>query len=214
MKIAFIIRFHYKIDDPRFEWRFNYFKDFVLPMIKNQTVKDFDICVRCNEWHKKLFENLGLKTFTVENESVKYKRNGRFRYFHDFVNWERVLGLEKYDIQMGLDSDDLIEKNYVEKICWEVEKFIKEYPGKSLHLSFQPQTLNIRNGKKIIGELHRYRPTKGSAFMALYQPNKENYKFIYCESHITLWRHADKSITLPKGYCYASIHHLNESTGK
>lgn len=214
MKISFIIRFHYKQNDPRFAWRFQYFKEKVLPRIKAQTVKDFDICVWCNEWHKVLFEELGLKTFGVKEEKIKYKINGRFRYFHDFVKWDNVVGLEKYDLQMGVDSDDLIEKNYVEKIIEELEKFKLSNPTKSLHLSFQPQTINIRNGRKKIGELHRYKPTKGSAFMALYQPNKDKYEFIYCESHITLWKHADFSITLPKGYCYATIHSLNESTGK
>jgi len=214
MTKAFIIRFHYGKDDKRFEWRFNYFKEKVLPRIKGQTVNGFDICIRCNEWHKKLFEDLGLKTFQVKDESVKYKINGRFKYFHDFASWDRVIGLEKYDLQMGLDSDDLIERNYVERILKEVETFKLGNPTRSLHLSFQPQTINIRNGRKIIGELHRYNPRKGSAFMALYQPNKENYKFIYCESHISLWKHADFSITLPRGYCYATIHDINESTGK
>jgi hypothetical protein len=50
--------------------------------------------------------------------------------------------------------------------------------------------------------------------MALYQPKKENYRFIYEESHLTIIKKADKKIVLPIGYCYATCHEYNESTGK
>lgn len=214
MTKSFIIRFHYSKDDPRFEWRYSYFMSDVLPRLREQTVQDFDICIRVNPWHKAHFEKLGLKTFTVRDEFVKYKQGNGKTYFHDFVDFDRVEGLEKYDIQMGLDSDDLIEPDYVEKIVETVEKFKTENPGKKLHLSFQPHTINIREGKKTIKPMRTYSPTRGSAFMALYQPSKENYKFVYCESHMTLWKHADVSVTLPSGYCMATIHNINESTGK
>lgn len=214
MTKAFIIRFHYAKDDPRFTWRFEYFKSKVLPRIHDQTIKDFDICIRCNPWHDELFKNLGLKIFHIDEEVVRYKGSGRKKYFHDFVLFERCIGLEKYDLQMGLDSDDLIEPNYVERFIQEIENIKEKFPMKTIHLCFQPQSINIRNGQRKIGEFHEYTPMKGSAFMALYQPKKENYKFIYCESHMTLWKHADFSKVLPRGYCYATIHDINESTGK
>jgi hypothetical protein len=215
MKTAFIIRFHYEENDPRFEWRFNYFVDAVLPRIKAQTVQVDDICIRCNAWHKDRFEKLGLKTFYVKDEFVKYKDSGTGKkYFHDFVSFDRVVGLEKYDVQFGLDSDDLIEPDYVSLMIAKIEQYADRHPGKSLHLCFQPQTINIRNGKAEIKPMREYTPTRGSAFMSLFQPDKENYTFVYCESHMTLWKHADASFVLPVGYCMATIHDINESTGK
>lgn len=215
MTKAFIIRFHYEKDDPRFEWRLEYFKKEVLPRIKAQTVDDFDVCIRCNPWHEHIFQELGLKTFRVVDEFVKYKQGPRLAYFHDFVPFDRTVGLEKYDIQMGLDSDDLIEDDYVETLENTIKAKAREFPGKTIHVCFQPQTVNIRDGKRIVKAMRRYTPTRGSAFMGLYQPDKgDNYKFVYCESHMTLWKHADVSFVLPYGYCYATIHDLNESTGR
>jgi hypothetical protein len=123
--IGWIIRFHYEKDDPRFEWRLNYFIKEVLPRIKKQTIQGFDICIRCNDWHKDIFENLGLKTFKIANEYSAYKFNKKktCTYFYDFATWDRVIGLEKYDLQVGLDSDDLIEDKYLEKILEEITKY-------------------------------------------------------------------------------------------
>ena len=215
MTSAFIIRFHYAKEDPRVEWRFAYFVKEVLPRIKAQTVQGFDICIRTSPWHKEMFEQLGLKTFSVTDEAAKYKTLNGKQYFYDFVPFSDVYGLEKYDVQMGLDSDDLVEPRYVETIMDTIREFTALMSeDKSLHISFQPSTVNIRNGKRVVGQMPPYSPTKGSAFFALYQPNKENYVFAYCGSHLTLWEHADHSVTLPVGYCMATIHDINESTGK
>jgi hypothetical protein len=67
---------------------------------------------------------------------------------------------------------------------------------------------------KKIKPLGRYSENRGSAFMALYQPDKTNYRFIYEESHISIIKKADIKVILPIGYCYASVHSFNESTGK
>lgn len=209
LSICFCIRFHYKQDDPRFNWRFKHFVDNVLPRIKAQTYKDFDICVWCNDWHKELFEGLGLKTFNVIKESVRYKGD-RKKYFHDFTPWSEVIGLDKYDIQLGLDSDDYIEPQYLEKI---IEEIIKNKDGnKSIHICYEPEMVRLSTGK--IEHLGNYNKKRGSAFMALYQPDKTNYRFVYEESHISIIRNADIAIVLPKGYCYAVAHEINESTGK
>lgn len=210
--IGWIIRFHYEKEDPRFEWRLNYFIKEVLPRIQNQTVQGFDICIRCNKWHKKIFEDLGLKTFTVKNEYVAYKdsKDKRHKYFYDFITWDKVIGLKKYDIQIGLDSDDLIENNYLEKALEVIDK--NESKKESIHICFQPKFIFINNNKR--QRPPRYSTRNGSAFMVLYQPNKKNYRFIYEESHTTIIRKADKKFVLPIGYCYATCHEYNESTGK
>lgn len=213
MKTSFIIRFHYSDEDPRFKWRLNYFTKETLPRILKQTDQDFDICIRCNPWHDEIFKALSprIKTFKVKNEEARHflGRNNK-QYFEDHAQWEDVIGLEKYDLQMGLDSDDLIDKNYVFLIKKEVEKLKEHY--KSIHISFQPQVYNLKTGKK--KGMMLYTPTRGSAFMALYQGDKTNYKFIYCMSHISLYKCAEKSVTIPVGHCWATVHDINESTGK
>jgi len=210
MTSAFIIRFHYNANDHRFKWRFDYFKNKVLPTILYQTNQDFDIAIRCNSKHNDLFKSLNKKInpFQVRDEKTGYKISFGKKYFVDFVEWKDVINLPQYDLQMGLDSDDFIGKNYVQTIKNSITN-IKE----SLHLSFQPSIFDLKT-RKFREMRTRYGPTNGSAFMALYQPNKINYKFIYCDSHLKMWKYAKKSITLPNGHCWITIHDYNESTGK
>jgi hypothetical protein len=212
MKVGVIMRFHYNKDDTRFNWRFNHFKKEVLPRLKNQTYKNFDICIGVNDWQIPLFKNLGVKTFTAD-WNIRYKvnkNNPNKKYFHDFISFEELKGLDKYDIQIGLDSDDLVEPKYVEIIKKEVEGHIKKNPDKSLHLCYQPQL--IRDGEK--SSMKQYGIKRGSAFMGLYIPKNKEYYFIYSNSHIEMPLKADCFKLLPEGYCYALAHELNESTGK
>jgi len=212
---AIIIRFHYEKNDPRFEWRLAYFKSMVLPRILAQTSQNFVIAIRCNPCHQKIFNKLSNKiiTFTVKNEGAKYKQGPSKKFFYDFCPWSDVNGLEKFDIQTGLDSDDLIAEDYLEKIEKEVFRFRLTNPGKSLHITFQPELFNTKTLEKYsIGQV--YNPQMGSAFFSIYQPDKTNYFFAYEESHLTLCRRVNQSIVLPIGSCWASVHEYNESTGK
>jgi len=205
-----IIRFHYKEDDPRFCWRLAYFKAMVLPRLLNQSHPNFTIGIRCNPCHEEIFKKLSDKiiTFQTKDDSARYKiGNNNKKYFEDFVKWDDVIGLEKFDIQSGLDSDDLIGKDYIKIIN---ESFDKE--TKKTHLCFQPQLFNAMTLQT--KPMMQYHSKRGSAFMALYQPNKEDYHFIYEISHISLWKLANKSIIIPAGHCWATAHLLNESTGK
>jgi len=205
-----VIRFHYEKDDPRFDWRFSYFKAMVLPRILNQTVKNFDIAIWCNPYHDELFKSLSprIKVFHAKVDSVQYKTLRGKKYYYDFVKWEDLEGLEKYDIQSGIDSDDLIEPNYIEII--EMHLFNATIPT---HLCFQPKTFNLKTLR--VKPMMNYHLKRGSAFFSLYQPDKDrNYKFIYCDSHISMWKYAKRSIVIPAGHCWATIHNLNESTGK
>lgn len=204
-----IIRFHYAQDDERFEWRLNYFKAMVLPRILNQTNNNFDIAIRCNPWHKEIFESLSprIKTFQVKNEGARYKIGKRgLKYFHDFVKWDDVIGLEKYDIQTGIDSDDLIGPEFMEKVNQAIEG-----EHESVHVCFQPMLFDLRDMKT--RGMRRYGPGRGSAFLSLYQPDKKDYKFLYCDSHISMWKYAKKSKVIASGHCWATAHWLNESTG-
>lgn len=211
---AVIIRFHYDQNDKRFEWRFQYFKDHVLPCLLEQTVSNFDIAIRCNPWHADLFKELSPRIipFHVKDEHTSYKQKGRKSYFFDFIPWENVIDLPEYEIQYGLDSDDLITPDYIETLQKVIEGWKPEVS--TLHVSFQPELLDVKTQKvSPIGQ--EYSPEKGSAFMAIYQPRgTEPYRFVYEQSHLTLGSLFEKSITLPKGKCFASVHSYNESTGK
>lgn len=205
-----IIRFHYQEADLRFDWRFDYFKAMVLPRILKQTDQNFDIGIRCNPKHDELFKALSpkIKTFHTKNDDARYKvgRNGK-KYFEDFVAWVDVVGLEKYDIQTGIDSDDLMGPNYI-KMVNEAMAGQKE----ATHACFQPELFDLKT--LTTKPMMRYYEIRGSAFMALYQPDKTNYRFLYERSHISLFKFAKRSIILPKGHCWATAHWINESTGK
>ena len=207
---AMIIRLHYEPDDPRFEWRFIYFARYVLPRILRQTYSKFDICIRCNPAHVSLFKALSprITTFQVRNEHSSYKKQGRKTYFYDFVPWSSVIGLPKYDVQMGLDSDDLISPDYVAKVMDLAHRY-----REALHITFQPQLFRLRT-RTVEPFPLKFTPTKGSAYMALSQPDKRNYHFIYEQSHLTLGQLAKRSIVLPIGDCWCTVHDFNESTGK
>lgn len=211
LSVGVIIRFHYERNDPRFSWRFEYFRRHVLPRLKQQAYDNFEIWIRCNEWHRPLFESLGLNTFYIQNEVVKYKqsKNGNKRFFHDFVPYEMTVGLPKFDVQFGLDSDDLISEQYIMKV---MKTIIDQDLTKSIHVCYQPELLYWKTG--VIKPLRQYSTNRGSAFMALYQPRNYKYRFIYDESHISIIKKADIRIVLPRGECFASVHDFNESTGK
>jgi choline kinase len=210
MKTGFIIRCHYEEKDPRFPWRLAYFQGMVLPRIQAQTDKDFDICIRCNPAHDELFEKMGCKPFHVKEEYVAYRlsQNEHRKYFIDFVKWEDVIDLEQYDIQIGLDSDDLISPwlvAHVKKLC--------SQSSTSLHISFQPEYFYI-DSLKLAQHPVRYSTRNGAMVFALYYPDKTKYHHCYEVSHRKLWKLAAKSVQVPSGFCWMTVHSQNESTGR
>lgn len=214
MTHVLIIRFHYEENDPRFWWRLAYFKAMVWPRIEAQENKDFDIAVRCNPWQDKFFKEISERIicFRVRNEAARYKtstKNGK-TYFEDFAPWEDVEGLREYDIQSGLDSDDLITPDYMAL----VRANVQEFRGSGIvHVHFQPQLFRLSTLR--IMPMAKYGPTRGSAFLSLYQPKgQQPYHFIYERSHIVMPRIAEKTIFIPAGHAWASAHDVNESTGK
>lgn len=214
MTYAFIIRMHYPERDPRFPWRIAYFQSMVLPRILAQTEQRFDICIRCHSRDAALLENLHprIKTFGVADEEERHITKYRREYFEDFAPWSSVVGLPKYDVQLGLDSDDLIDPEYVATARKVIEQHIESHPGKSLHLSFQPELFDLAK-LKTFPICVRYTPQRGSAFFAIYQPpDTGRYVFAYECSHLQLWRFFSRSVTILPGRCWATAHHLNEST--
>lgn len=207
MTAGFVIRFHYSENDPRFMWRFNFFKTRVLPRLQKQSETGFEIYVWSNPAHDKLFHELNCKTFHAPDKR-RYK-NG---YFHDFVSFEELEGFPKLELQMGLDSDDFIMPDYV-KIIFDFVKLHKaKFPEQSFHICFQPRLFDLKT--KVKTNMRRYNTRKGSAFMALYQPVRLPYRFIYSESHISIITKADQKQVIGPGFCYAVKHNINESTGR
>lgn len=208
MKTAFIIRFHYEENDPRFAWRFSYFRDAVLPRILAQTDQDFEIAIRCNPAHDQIFKDLSdrIRVFHVKDEFAAYKRE---KYFYDFVPWDRVIDLPRYELQLGLDSDDLIEPFYLQRL----RQMLRGMPDhETTHICFQPELLDVKTGK-VHPIKQIYSRGRGSAFFGIYQPEgTEPYIFAYSESHLTIDRNFINSIVMPEGACFASCHDLNEST--
>lgn len=213
MRAAFVIRFHYPQNDVGFEWRFSYFRSMVLPRILAQDIQDFEIAIWCNPWHHNQFLMLSerIRVFGVRPEADGYVRpedRERARKFHiDFTYWRDVVGLEDYDLQIGLDSDDLISKNYLSRIVSEVRLAKSD----SLHICFQPLMFNLSNLTQYETSLS-YGPEAGSPFFAIYQKGREAFKFAYEYSHLTLGKHFNKSVCIDSGYCWFTIHDFNAST--
>lgn len=179
----------------------------VLPKLLGQIDKDFDICIWCNDWQKGLFDVLSprIKTFTSSFDPTR--RKGKF--FVDFIEWKDLVGIEKYDIQIGVDSDDLIREDFVQKAK---EVIAENYDGGKIHLSFIPYLFDLKT-MRTYHTPYPYHEKQGSPFMALYQRDKgDSYKFIYHDSHLKMHQYADKSISIPAGYCWFTTHDYNEST--
>lgn len=209
MTHVIIIRFHYPKGDKKFTWRFNHFKSKVLPRIRAQKGNQpFNIAIWCNPWHRKQLATCGedIILFNTRKERNEHRRG----YFIDFTKWRDVVGLKEYDIQSGVDSDDLIAPDYVRTIEQTIEK---ESGGKPMHLSFQPEYYDLRYKRKIPMKM-RYHSKKGSMFLSIYQPETSGRKYIFAyeDSHLRIWRHFEKSVTIPAGKCWLTVHDLNEST--
>ena len=213
MKAAFIIRLHYADNDPRFEWRFAYFSSMVLPRLLAQSEQDFDIAIWCNPWHQRQLLALSdrIRVFGVRPEVdgfIRPEDQARAGRFHiDFTYWRDVVGLAPYELQIGLDSDDLVHEHYFARIMREV----RARPTGSLHVGFQPLLFNLPNLTQYDYKA-RYGPQHGSPFFAILQRDLSKFYFAYEYSHLRLPAFFDESITVPEGYCWFSIHGQNAST--
>ena len=205
---AVITRMLYKEDDPQFEERLAIYRAFSLPRLKLQTVQDFDIIVLCNKKHSGVFKKLGLKVAFYKDGFLGHRPRGLYNSFTPFENIE---GMDMYDIQTSIDSDDLVAENYI----WRIRKAIEiEGYDKSLHIHFQEELYNPHTLERKSMKIKYGVPPKnwGSAFYSLYQPDKKNYIFAGQETHLHISQHFEKSILIGEGYCWAMIHGSNDST--
>ena len=182
--------------------RFELYKETALFSLRNQKSKNFDIGIKCNPKHadiiKKEFPNI--ITFYQEG----FGKRNKDGYYTDFVPWEKIRGLEKYDIQTSLDSDDMVSEDFIKII----EDNIKEKKH-SVHIHFQPVLIdNVTN--EIVRMKTRYSSKKGSAFYSLYQP--EDYIFIGHDSHLKMPQYAKETILIDEGEVLIVIHDKNDSS--
>lgn len=221
-KHAVIIRFHYPDGHPDFSWRFAYFQAMVLPRLLAQTNKDFDICVRINpasEVHKVLFELLSprIKTFSVKPEAEHRIKPGyeakAKRYFVDFVDWEDVVGLEKYEIQTALDSDDLILKDdFIDLIETNHRIQCNYHRAKSSYITFQPLMFDVEGLKMYIHKM-RYSIDRGAPIYSIAQSvDDPGYIFVYSDSHLKIGRQFGAKTFYDESLCAMSVHKHNASS--
>ena len=182
MSIAFIIRLWHN-EPVRMKWRLDYFERKVLPRIKGQhTDEAFDICVLCPpETHDKM-RSLGIKPFTLDTPGFTYHPQGNFRY-------DQTIGLNRYDVQLRIDSDDLISADYLQTVLDTPTDYV----------SFQPQ-LYLLKSKEIKDMRHQYREDQPSAFLAV----KDYPECIY---HKVFLRFNNRPHTIhPKVRAFITIH--------
>lgn len=220
---AVIIRFHFE-EDPKsryyaspqqFEWRFGFFASMCLPRIRRQS-GDFDICVWCEPHHKERFELLGCKTFGVKDEYrgwIKPGHEGKDQYHVDFIPWEAVVGLDKYDLQIAIDSDELLLRDDSFDV---IRETFKKCPGTG-HVSFQSVLFDVPSCQLYVSG-YRYAVDKGSPYYALWQPGvpDERYVFLYDESHFKIGDKMDRKYFIAddkeQAHIAASVHDWNAST--
>lgn len=216
MKTAFIIRMHFKKDDPRWPWRFAYFRSIVLPLLLNQRDDDFDICIRVNKHHAKEVQALSdrIKIFDAKPSKQGYIKPGyeqkvKNGYFVDFLDYEDLVGLEKYEIQIGIDTDDLILRDDLIIRC---QYEFCSNPDKTQHISFQPHIFHTPTMSFYECPI-KYGVQRGSPIYALYQPlDSEHYIYAYEDSHLKLPQMVERASRIEEGFCAYSVHGYNTST--
>lgn len=188
-------------DDKKFLARLELYKNILLKSLEAQTNQNFDIAVLCNRKHQEFIKEIGVIPFFVGENNYGQKD----KTWHVKVPWEEIEGLEKYDIQSNIDSDDYVSEEYIE--------IIQEScgGGKSIHIHFQPILHNYITGEKKRMS-NRYDKNTGSAFYSLYQPNKENYIYIGQDGHRRMQNYAEKTILIGEGHCFVGVHDSNDST--
>jgi hypothetical protein len=195
-----ITRMLYGEDKPFFD-RLKMYKKYLLKSLKNQTNKNFNVAVLCNERHRLVFVKMGIIPFYIKGGWLGQREN---IYWNAKVPWNMIEGLDMYDIQSNIDSDDYVSEEYIDIIQ-------KHCVGdKSIHIHFQPVFHQYSTG--LIKEMRSvYDENNGSAFCSLYQPDKTNYIYIGQDGHRRMQMYMDKTIVI-QGHCFVGIHDKNDST--
>ena len=177
----------------------------LLPILLNQEDKDFDIGVLCRKEHEQIIKKIHPRIipFFTDKESWTI----RDIFWALFVEWKDIYGLNKYDIQTNVDSDDLVSTRFTKII----RQTVLENTETSTHIHFVPLIRNYYTGE--VEEIREnYSNGSDSSFYSLYQPNKEDYVYIGQDSHTKFSKYAQKSILIPEGEVWVNIHDSNDSS--
>lgn len=198
MRHAVIIRLHYQPNDPRFEWRLAFFQTMVLPRLEHQTCQDFEIWIACHPWHVARIEALCPMANVVGLPD-----------FPGVDNWNdaQLQGLPRFDLQTSLDSDDLVDLEYIAAI----QDIARTHPG-PLAISFQPYKLNLLTLKRY-KMWERYGKHQCSMFFTLHLPADAEYRSVLSFNHSYVPQWCPNVLTCPEGYCDMTIHGANFMTG-
>lgn len=208
-KIAVITRLHYDADDPKFLDRVEMYKEHTLKSLLEQTDQDFDIWIWCEEWHDEIVKAIHPRVNIFHGNWVKRsdpELSNIKKYFIDYTHWDKIVGLPKYEVQVGLDSDDVLAPNTIAEIR-------KVAVGdKRTAISLQPLKIDVNTGK--LWHMRSYKAHRVAPIFALYQPEalNDSFMFAYQASHMRLAAYCDNKVELPVGLAYMRIHDSNEST--
>lgn len=196
-----VSRLFYK-DEKALRDRLLIYKETALKSLLKQEDQNFDIAILCKLEHKDIVKiHPKIIPFFSDKEMFRLSGNN-----FSFFKWEDVYGIDKYDIQTNLDSDDSVSPEFTKKIQETMAD--KNY---ITHIHFQPLLRNYHTGEIKKMKL-RYNESFQSMFYSIYQPNKENYIYIGQDSHSVFGKYAEESILIPEGYCWMNIHDKNSSS--
>lgn len=206
-RLAVVTRMHYPEDSVKFGFRLEYYAQHTLKSLLEQTDQDFDVWIWCEPWHDEIVKNIHPR-INIFHGNWRKRDNGDStnRYFIDYTHWKDIIGLPKYEIQVGLDSDDMLAPQAIEVIK-------KHCTGKQrTAISLLPLKLDLATGKRY--SMRDYKAQRCSPIFALYQPGslKDDFMFAYQSSHMRLAAYCDKKIELPTGLAFMGIGDHNEST--
>lgn len=206
-KLAVITRLHYDENDSKFPARLEQYKNRPLDSLLKQTDQDFDIWVWTEPWHDEVVKAIHPRINVFHgNWRKRDSGDSTQRYFIDYTHWRDIQGLPKYEIQVGLDSDDTLAPKaiaYIKRSCRGIKRTA---------ISLQPLKEDLRTGQ--LYHMRRYAKHRCAPIFALYQPKSltDDFMFAYQASHMRLAAYCDKKITLPEGLAFMGITGLNEST--
>lgn len=187
----------------RFLDRLEIYKKWHLSALHKQTLQNFDIGAICHPENDHYLKELGVIPVHTKDGYNGHIHPTR-KHWEYYTPWENIDGIKKYEVQTGLDTDNFLEPNYVERLYEELEKLPKDKPA---HIHFQPEIWNIITGEKKRMN-SRYGVDWGSAMYSIYQP-REPYYFIYHDSHSRMNKLFKTSVLVKEGYCWVGLHDEN-----